>query len=102
MDLGVAVGQEPYAGDDQEATKNVDYPVEALEQCRAGHDEGSPHHEGPENPPEQHPVLIGRGDGKEREDDEEHEDVVDRQRLLDEVAGKELQAALCAEPPVDE
>ena len=39
---------------------------------------------------EQHPVLVLAGYGEVAEDDREDEDVVDGQRLLDDVAGEVL------------
>ena len=68
--------------------EDVDDPVERLEQRRAGDDEDRAHDERAEDPPEQHAVLVGLRHREVREDHEEDEDVVDRQRLLDQVAGR--------------
>ncbi len=38
----------------------------------------------------QHAMLVLGGDTEERKHDDEHEDVVDGERLLDDVAGKKL------------
>ena len=60
---------------------------------RGAHDdEHGTEHDGAEDPPEQHPVLVRRGDRKRREEQGEDEDVVDRERELDQVAGEVLAA----------
>ena len=56
------------------------------------------HHERAEDAPEQHPVLVLARDREGAEDQREDEDVVDAQRLLDEVAGEERDARLGAPP----
>ena len=61
-------------------------------------DEDRAHDEGAEDAPEQHPVLVRRRHREVGEDHQEDEDVVDRQGLLDQVAGQELQALGRAEP----
>src|SRR6266542_1311116 len=53
-----------------------------------------PHHERTEDAPEEDAVLVPRRDGEPGEDQHEDEDVVDRERLLDEVAGEELEPGL--------
>ena len=46
-------------------------------------------------------MLVERRDAERAEDDDEDEDVVDREGLLDEVSGRELDGAIGAEPHVD-
>ena len=54
-----------------------------------------------EDAPEQHAVLAARAAPRSTPKiDEEDEEVVDRERLLDQVAGQELERALRAEPEV--
>ncbi len=65
MELVTPAEQQLHAGDHQEAAEDVIDPVEALEEGRAGQDEGGPHHEGVEDPPEADAVLIGGRDRKE-------------------------------------
>ena len=55
------------------------------------------HDDRADDAPEQHAVLIDLRHRERREEDDEDEDVVDRQRLLDEVAGQELERLLAAE-----
>jgi hypothetical protein len=62
----------------------------------AGRDEHGAEHDRPQDPPEQQPVLVRRRHRERREDQGEHEHVVDRQRELDQVAGQVLAARLAA------
>jgi len=48
--------------------------------------------------PEQDPVLILGRNPEKRKNQHEHEDVVHRERFLDDVAGEELEALLLALP----
>ena len=64
----------------------------------AGEDEDAAQDERAEDAPEQHAELVLAGHGEEREDHRPHEDVVDRQALLDEEAGVVLAAGLAALP----
>jgi hypothetical protein len=79
--------------DHEERPEDVHDPVE-LEEERAERDEDRPEDEGPEDPPVEDPVLVGGRDAEELEKDDEDEDVVDRERLLDDVARQELQEDL--------
>src|SRR5690606_34716557 len=63
------------------------------EGCARG-DHGTAHQQRAKDPPEQDPVLVARRDLKIGEDQNEDEDVVYAQRLLDQVARKELQTDL--------
>ena len=54
-------------------------------------------HQRAEDAPEQHPVLVLRGHLEVGEDQRPHEHVVDRQALLDQVAGELLAAGRAAE-----
>ena len=93
-DLFVPGEQEADPGDDQERPEQVDQPVEAPEQRGAGEDERRAQHEGAEDAPEQHPVLQLLRHLEVGEDDQEDEQVVDRERVLDQVAGDELEPDL--------
>ena len=73
--------------------------MEARDQAHARHDECTPHHERPENSPEQHFVLVLVGHLEVTEDNQEYEQVVDAERQLDDVAGHELQRR---SPPMPE
>jgi hypothetical protein len=97
--LPAAVQVELDAGEDQEDAEHVDEPMEAREQRGAREDHQRTQHQRGQDPPEQHAVLGLEGDAEAREDHQEHEDVVDGERLLDQVAGQELDAGLRAEAP---
>ena len=59
-------------------------------------DHQSAQHEGAEDAPEEHPVLLGERHPEIAEHHRDDEDVVDRKRILDHVAGKKLQRGLAA------
>ena len=86
--VGLALLQEEHldSGQDEEAAEDVDDPRELLDHPRAGGDHRPAQHERPEDPPEQHPVLVERRHGEEREDHADDEDVVHGEGLLDEVS----------------
>jgi hypothetical protein len=99
---GILLHKQLDAGGDEDGAEDIDGPVEALEEGGTGEDEDGPHDERAEDAPEEHPVLILGGDGEGGEDEDEYEDVVDRQRLLDEVARTELHGPLWSELPGNE
>src|SRR5262249_38295987 len=84
------------AGGWEERAEGVRRPVEGVEELAAGEDERRPEHERAEDAPGEHAVLALERHAKRREDHDEDEDVVDRERLLDEVAGGELERRLVA------
>jgi hypothetical protein len=84
------------AGDQQDGAEDVDDPVPLLEHVAAGRDEAAAHDQRADDPPEEDAVLVLGGNREVREDDGDDEDVVDRQRLLHQVAGEELEAHLRA------
>ncbi len=53
-------------------------------------------HEGAEHAVKEHAMLIERRDAEVVEDEHEDEDVVDGERLLDEIPGEKLQPRLPA------
>ncbi len=65
--------------------------MELRNQPRAGEDHHRAQHERAEDAVHQHPLLRLRRHAEIREHEQEHEDVVDRERFLDQVAGDELQ-----------
>src|SRR5690606_29940234 len=87
--LVAALDEELDPGEHQKRTEDVNHPVEALEERRAEHDENRAHDERTQDPPEQDPVLVLTRNRECREDDDEDEDIVDRQRLLDQITREE-------------
>ena len=83
---------------EQERAEDVEDPLEAFDERDAGEDEDAAQHERAEDAPEQDAELVLAGHGEEREDDRPHEDVVDRQALLDEEPGVVLATGLAALP----
>ena len=97
MDLALVVARHSNRGDDQEGAEDEDQPVEPFQQRHAREDEDGAEHEGPEDPPEQHPVLVRLGHGEVAEDDRPHEHVVNGQTLFDHVARVVLRGRIPAE-----
>jgi hypothetical protein len=91
----------PYAGEHQERAEQVDDPVELLDQVCAGCDHGAAHEQRTENSPEQDAVLITGWNAEEAEDQDEDENVIDRKRLLDQIAGEVLQPGIATHEAVD-
>src|SRR3546814_9077105 len=67
------------------------------DQRRANADHQPTQHDDAHDAPEKHPVLIETRNGKGREDQRDDKDVVERQRLFDEVAGEEFEALFMAD-----
>ena len=100
---GVAVrAHEPDTGDDEQDAEQVDHPVGRGKDGRARGDEHRTEDDRPEDPPEQQPVLVRRRHREGREDQGEHEDVVDREGQLDQVAREILRARITAPGRCDE
>ena len=87
---------------DEETAEQPHHPLVALDQLRPEEHEREPHDHGAEDAPEEHAILVLQRHTEVREDHREHENVVHRQRPLDEVAGQKLDRRLAAEPPPDE
>ncbi len=59
--------------------------MHAFDERKPGENRQRPEHEGAGDAKQQHATLIPGGNVKLSEDDDEDEDVVDRQRLLEQV-----------------
>ena len=70
-------------------------------QSFAGENERAARNQRSDNSPEQHPVLQFARHLEISEDHQEHKEIVDAERKLNEVAGRELQAGRAPVPPVD-
>src|SRR5205085_2919610 len=92
--LLVLVEEDLERGPDQDGAEDGDDPVEAVHQRHAREDQGAAQHDGAEHAPEEHPVLVLGRDREAPEEQHEDEEVVDRERLLQQVAGEELQPLL--------
>jgi hypothetical protein len=91
VNLLLALRRHPEPEDHEERTEDVDDPVEPLDEHGAHDDHRAALDESAEDAPEQHAVLVERRDLEVREDQEEHEQVVDAERFLHEIAGGELE-----------
>jgi hypothetical protein len=98
----VAVAEDLDAGVDQEHTEDQQHPPELGDQRRPEDDEAGAKGEGSEDAPEQHPVLELERDGHRREQHRPDEDVVDTERLLDQIAADVLTERGAAELDRDE
>src|SRR5690606_26847054 len=88
--------------DDKKPSENVDKPMEAMNEFDTREDKGYAHHQSTENPPKKHFVLILGWDMEVREDEYNDKDVVDTQRLFDQVPRKELDRVLLSEIVINE
>ena len=75
---------------DQEYSENTEYPLKAHDQSRTREDKDAPQYQGAEDAPEQYFVLIFPLNTEEREQHQEYEQIIHRQRLLDDVTCQEL------------
>jgi hypothetical protein len=93
LQVGLLAGGPPHldAGEQQEGAEQVEDPVELLQQPAAGQDHDRAQHDGADDADHQHPLLVGRRHREVGEDHQEDKDVVDRQALLDQVAGQEFE-----------
>src|SRR5690606_24878794 len=101
LDVVVVPLRHPDPREDEEGAEDVEDPVETLDEEGARADHGAAHDEGAEDPPEQHAVLVLLRDAEVPEDQDEDEDVVDAERLLDQVACEELEPGVGAPEVVD-
>lgn len=83
------------SGDDQKSAEHVDHPVKILKQSGAGCDKNRSHDQRTDNPPEKHPMLIDGGGREILKNHEKNEEIIDTERFLDDVAGKEFSAFSC-------
>ena len=101
VDLLVAGPEQLDRGVEQERAEDVDDPAEPLEDGDAAEDEDGPQHQRAEDAPEQDPELVLLRHREVAHDQRPHEDVVDAERLLDEVAGVVLAGRGAALPGQD-
>ena len=78
------------AGQDQEATEHINNPGKGLDQRHTAEDKSGTQDQGADDAIKKNLVLMDRCHGESREDQQEDEKVVDRQRLLDQESGQKL------------
>jgi hypothetical protein len=86
----VVFAQHPERRHQQRRAEHVEHPVESRQQLGAGHDHHAAQHDRPDDSPEQHAILVEDRDLQVREHQRHHEDVVYRQRPLEQVPGDVL------------
>src|SRR5690348_13957761 len=82
----------------QDCAEDVHDPVKALEQRDTGKDKRGAHDDRAHHAPRQHSALMLLRYREVAEDQKEDEQVVDAERLLDDVAGEKLQGQLGVRP----
>jgi hypothetical protein len=97
----LAAAHQAHGGEDQKRPEDVHDEVEVREQRGADGDEEAAGDQRADDSPEQDAVLQVRGHGEVRKRHQEHEQVVDGQRLLDQPRLEELQRAIGAAVKVD-
>ena len=90
----VAPPNEAPASKDQERAEDIDHPVQPVEQEPGEEDQDATHHHRAENAPEEHPVLVDRRHKKGREDQQHDKDVVDAQRIFEQITGRPFDTGL--------
>ena len=75
--------------DQQKQAEHVSHPVETVNQLHSDADHHAPHHQRTEDSPQQHAMLIGCRDLEVSQHQRNHEDVIDAQRLFENVAHEE-------------
>ena len=78
---------DPVGEQDEPGAEQVDHEVEVVDQLGAGDDEHAAHGQRGHDPPEQQPRAPLVGHPEVREQQQEDEQVVERERALDEVDG---------------
>ena len=98
LDVGVlvAVPEQLHGRVDQQQAEDQEHEREQRQQRGTERDEDRAHDQREHDPEGQDLVLVLLGHGERRHDDHEDEQVVDREALLDDVAGEVLGAELAA------
>src|SRR4030095_13399097 len=85
LSLALRTEQQPPGGEQDEGCEWIGDPLKTCDEREPGADHQRPEHEGARDAEQEHAALILGGNVKLRENDDEDEDVVDRQRLLEQV-----------------
>src|SRR5258707_7713895 len=85
LSLTLRTEQQPPGGEQDEGCEWIRDPLKALDEGEPGADHQRPEHHRSCDAKQKHATLVLGGNVKLREDDDEDEDVVDRQRLLEQV-----------------
>jgi hypothetical protein len=96
LGLLVVARRELDGGEHEERAEQEEHPDEALDGRRADRDEDAAQDQREHDAEQEHLVLVRRRHREARHDDHEDEQVVDRQRVLRDVAGEELPRVVTA------
>src|SRR4029077_3792474 len=83
--LTLRTEQQPPGGEQDEGGERINDPLNACDERDPGADHQRPEHEGAGDAKQEHATPMLGGNVKLGEDDDEDEDVVDGERLLEEV-----------------
>lgn len=97
----VLAAQDPEPREAQHDAEQVLEPVESAQQRCPSQDEGEAQDDCAQDAPEGNAVLVLRRHAQGSEDRQEDEEIVDAQRVLDDLAGHELEPVHMAEREVD-
>ena len=93
-------GEEAACGDDQDQAEHVEGPREVVDDRHAEEDERGAGEQREDDAEQQHLLLVRAGHGEARHDHDEHEEVVDGEGLLEDVALEVVDAhAVAADDP---
>ena len=91
LGAGRGLGAEhPRPGQQDHRAEDVEDPADVLDERAAGRDEAAPHDQRAHDPQQQHPPLQPGRDRQRAQQQHEHEDVVDAERLFQQVPGEVL------------
>src|SRR6266513_5289474 len=79
---------------EEEQAKEIKNEMKPLHQCDAADNHNSAHDKRAEDSPDQDTMLCQRRDAEMRENQYKHKDVIDAQRILDQIAGKKIEAMM--------
>src|SRR5205823_5958064 len=79
------------AREEQKGAKEIKRPVERFNECDSDADHESTQNQRTQNTPEQHTVLVSCWHGEIGKDEYKDEDVIDAERIFDQIAGKKLE-----------
>src|SRR6266850_2053840 len=85
LSLTLTTEQQPPGGEQDEGCEQIDDPLNAFDEGDAGGDRQRPEYKRAGDAKQKHATLMLGGNVQLGEDDDEDEDVVDRQRLLEQV-----------------
>ena len=94
IDLFAVTDEHADTGDEEKRAEEVENPVEALHQRDPEPDHGAAHEERADDSPHQHAMLILPAHLEVGKNENEDEDVVDAERIFDDVAGEEIERCL--------